>query len=55
MISAEAVVPMFFKTGVLKHFVIFPRKHLWWILFLINLLNKSTYFGKRLGTGAFEI
>ena len=46
---------MFFKIGVLKNFAIFARKHLWWILFLINLFNKNTYFEKHLRTAAFEI
>ena len=46
---------MFFKIGVLKNFAIFARKHLWWILFLINLFNKNTYFEKHLQTAAFEI
>ena len=39
---------MFFKIGVLKNFAIFARKHLWWILFLINLFNKNIYFEKHL-------
>ena len=46
---------MFFKIAVLKNFAIFARKHLWWILFLINLFNKNTYFEKHLRTAAFEI
>ena len=46
---------MFFKIAVLKNFAIFARKHLWWILFLINLFNKNTYFEKHLQTAAFEI
>ena len=32
---------MFIKMGVLKNFAIIARKHLWWILFLINLFNKK--------------
>ena len=46
---------MFFKIAVPKNFLIFARKHLWWILFLINLFNKNTYFEKHLRTAAFEI
>ena len=46
---------MFFKMVVLKNFAIFAKKHLWWILFLTNLFNKSTYFEKHLQTAAFEI
>ena len=46
---------MFFKIAVLKNFAIFARKHLWWILFLINLFNKNTYFGKYLSRAAIEI
>ena len=46
---------MFFKIAVLKNFAIFARKHLWWILFLIILFNKNTYFEKHLRTAAFEI
>ena len=34
---------MFFKISVLKSFAIFARKHLYWVLFLINLFNKNTY------------
>ena len=45
----------FFKIGVLKKFAIFARKQLWWILFLINLFNKNTYFEKHLPAAAFEI
>ena len=40
---------------VLKNFAIFARKHLWWILFLINLFNRNTYFEKHLLTAAFQI
>ena len=32
---------MFFKIGVLKNFSIFAIKHLWWILFLINILIRT--------------
>ena len=46
---------MFFKITVLKNFAIFARKHLWSILFLINLFNKKTYFEKYLRTAAFQI
>ena len=46
---------MFFKIAVLKNFALFVRKHLWWILFLIALFNKNTYFEKHLRTAAFEI
>ena len=46
---------MFFKIAVLKNFALFARKHLWWILFLIALFNKNTYFEKHLRTAAFEI
>ena len=46
---------MFFKIAVLKNFAIFARKHLWWILFLINIFNKKTYFEKDLRTAVFEI
>ena len=46
---------MFFEIAVLKNFAIFARKHLWWILFLINLFNKNTYFEKHLRAAAFEI
>ena len=47
--------PMFFKTAVLKNLAIFARKHLWWIIFLINFFNKNTYFEKHLQMAAFEI
>ena len=46
---------MFFKIAVLKYSAIFARKHLWWIVFLINLFNKNTYFEKHLQAAAFEI
>ena len=46
---------MFFKIAVLKNFAIFARKHLWWILFLINIFNKKTYFEKDFRTAVFEI
>ena len=46
---------MFFKTAVLKNFAIFARKHQRWILFLINLFNKNTYFEKHLRKAAIEI
>ena len=43
---------MFFKIAVLKNFAIFARKHLWWIVFLINRFNKNTYFEIHLETAA---
>ena len=46
---------MFFKIGVLKSFAIFAFLHLQWVLFLINLFNKITYFEKHLRMAAFEI
>ena len=46
---------MFFKIAVLENFAIFARKHLWWILFFINLFIKNTYFEKHLQMAAFEI
>ena len=56
---------MFFKIGVLKNFPIFARKHLRWIIFLINppqvfsceycKMFKNTYFEKHLQMTAFEI
>ena len=56
---------MFFKIGALKIFAILTRKHLCWILFLINLPEvfsceycktfKNNYFEKYLQLAAFEI
>ena len=52
--SSSSRSQMFFKIGILKTFAIFA-KHLWWILFLINLFNKNTYFEKYLRAAAFQI
>ena len=40
---------MFFKTGVIRNFAIFTRKHLCWSLFLIKLqaLRPATLFQPR--------
>ena len=46
---------MFFEIGVLKNFSISAIKHLWWILFLITIFNKNTYFEKHLQMAFFQI
>ena len=44
---------MFIKIAVLKNFAIFARKHLWWILFIINLFNKNTYLKLKFNESVF--
>ena len=54
-VVCSSCLQVFFKTGVLKNFAIFTRKHLCWSLFLILVLQPCNYIKKQLQHRCFPL